>query len=606
MSMSTALASPRAARTLLALAACILSPAVHDAHAQQIPATAPGRQFSAWLDAANAADRAAMQAFIDAGRITFATVDQALATARRTGGFDVKKVRSSTDSGIVVLVQERGPTKQFIDVDLAVAAREPARVTRLGLRVVEPPPELAPPKLGPRELEAARAGAPYRTFAAYLEALSSADREHLRRFIEASYPGASLDAEAGFAQQTGGFELRELERATATVASGLVQERHSDQFARFTIVVDSAPPHRIERLVMRAIPRPAAYPVARLSDAELAPALRARLEKDAAAGRFAGAVMVAKLGGASPRTLFSGAYGLADREGGVPNALDTRFRIGSMNKMFTATAILQLAQTGKLRLNEPFGTYVADYPNKDVSGKVTIHHLLTHTGGTGDIFGPEFDARRTGLRTHDDYVALYGKRGLRFEPGARWEYSNYGMLLLGVVIERVSGMSYYDYVERHIYRPAGMTRSGSLPEGEAVAGRSVGYTRRGGPWTPNTGTLPWRGTAAGGGYSTVGDLVAFAQALTTHELLDAEHTSLLIAGKVDIADGVKYAYGFDDDRSDGERSVGHGGGAPGMNGELRIYPRSGYVIAALSNLDPPAASQVVSFIKPRLARPVVP
>jgi len=90
-------------------------------------------------------------------------------------------------------------------------------------------------------------------------------------------------------------------------------------------------------------------------------------------------------------------------------------------------------QGGKIKLSEPFGKYIGDYPNKDAAGKVTIEQLLTHTGGTGDIFGPQFEEHRKDLRNLQDYVNLYGKRGLEFAPGSRWEYSNYGFLLLGVV-----------------------------------------------------------------------------------------------------------------------------------------------------------------------------
>jgi CubicO group peptidase (beta-lactamase class C family) len=290
---------------------------------------------------------------------------------------------------------------------------------------------------------------------------------------------------------------------------------------------------------------------------------------------------------------------LADREAMVANTLDTRFRIGSMNKMFTATSILRLVEAGNVSLTAPFGNYVTDYPNENVASKVTIHHLLTHTGGTGDIFGPTFDAHRLELRTLDDYVNLYGQRDLAFEPGSRWEYSNYGMVLLGVVIERVSGQSYYDYVTEYVYEPAGMTGSGSEPESEAVPGRSVGYTRGqgGGNWVPNTDTLPYRGTSAGGGYSTVGDLMKFATALMNNTLLSAENTALLIDRKVNADLGGNYAYGFVDMRdASGAGAVGHPGGSPGMNGDLRIYPKSGTVIAVLSNLDPPAAMLVSSFL----------
>ena len=172
--------------------------------------------------------------------------------------------------------------------------------------------------------------------------------------------------------------------------------------------------------------------------------------------------------------MFSQAYGLANREKKTPNQPSTQFRIGSMNKMFTAVSILQLVQAGKIQLTDPFGTYLTDYATKDASSKVTIHQLLTHTGGTGDIFGPEFDAHRLELRTLQDYVKLYEKRGLQFEPGTRWEYSNYGFLLLGAVIEKVSGQTYYDYVREHVFKPAGMNSTDSLPESAPVPDRSVG------------------------------------------------------------------------------------------------------------------------------------
>jgi CubicO group peptidase (beta-lactamase class C family) len=173
------------------------------------------------------------------------------------------------------------------------------------------------------------------------------------------------------------------------------------------------------------------------------------------------------------------------------------------------------------------------------------------------------------------------------------------MVLLGVVIERVTGESYYDYVAANIYRPAGMTRTGSEPESEAVGGRAIGYMRGPGGWTPNTDTLPYRGMAAGGGYSTVGDFLRFATALLGSKLLDAKHTELLITGKVDAGPGGgRYAYGFADARRDGAGWVGHSGGAPGQTGDLRIYPKSGYVVVALAN--GPGAPAVTSFIDARL------
>ena len=564
-----------------------------------IPETSAGKLFSAWLNATNSGDRATMQQFIEE-HMAWSNIEHDLAMRNQTGGFDVKKVEESSATRLVVLAQERGPGHQFVRITTDVAAEDPDKIAGMLVQPAQAPGDLAPHKMTEAEAKAARNGIPYRQFSAWLEAFNSGDRARLGQFLNTNFPGRNLDREMSFRAQTGGFEIRALEQATATTLTGLVQERHSDQFGEFKIVVEADEQHRIKEFGINAIPRPAEFPIARLSEAETIAALRDKLEKDTAAGRFSGAVLVARQG----KVLFSGAYGMADREKKVENKLDTRFRIGSMNKMFTAVSILQLVQAGKIKLTDPLGKYIKDYPNQETASKVTIHQLLTHTGGTGDIFGPQFDAHRLELRALNDYVALYGKRAPEFEPGSRFSYSNYGMVLLGVVVERVSGQSYYDYVAEHVYKPAGMTLTGSQPESEAVSGRSIGYMRpdEGGAWIPNTSTLPYRGTSAGGGYSTVGDLLKFADALMSHKLLNAEYTDLLITGKVEAGRGRMYAYGFEDGRKDGNGAVGHGGGAPGMNGDLRIYPKSGYVVAVLSNLDPPAATQVSSFLDLRLPR----
>jgi D-alanyl-D-alanine carboxypeptidase len=439
-------------------------------------------------------------------------------------------------------------------------------------------------------------------FTAWLAALNSGDRRQMEEILGhfKDRGDREVNGMMEFRQRTGGFDVKKVEETSPLRISGLLQERNSDQFARFTMDVEAEAPHKITRFDLNAIPRPAEFPVERLSQNELLAALLEKLDKDSAADKFAGAVIVAKDG----KVIFKGAYGMADREKKIPNVLETKFRIGSMNKMFTATSILQLVQAGKIALSDPMGKYITDYPNKEVASKVTIQHLLTHTGGTSDIFGPEFDAHRKELKTLQDYVNLYGKRNVEFEPGSRWEYSNYGFLLLGVVVERVSGKSYYDYVNENIYGPAGMTASGSLTEDQMVANRSIGYTHAGGGGLqPNTDTLPYRGTSAGGGYSTVEDLLKFANAVTSHKLLDAKNTELLTTGKVNTARGVKYAFGFMDDDTDATmRHFGHGGGAPGMNGDLEVYPQNGYVIAVLSNLDPPAASRISDFVCNRLPK----
>jgi D-alanyl-D-alanine carboxypeptidase len=435
-------------------------------------------------------------------------------------------------------------------------------------------------------------------FAAWIESFNRGDTNLHREFLQKNSPSriSSLDREMSFRQRTGGFDLNKIEESTATKVVALVQERSSDQMARLTLEVQAEDPHQITRIELSAIPRPAEFALPHLPEGALLAATRRNIAAEVAADRFAGAVLIVKNG----KPVFSETYGLADREHKTPNTLKTRFRIGSMNKMFTAVSILQLAQAQKLQLSDTMGKYLTDYPNKDVASKVTIHQLLTHTGGTGDIFGSEFEAHRGELRTLQDYVNLYGNRAPKFEPGSRWEYSNYGFILLGAIIEKVSGQSYYDYVREHVYVPAGMTSTGSEAEDKAVSDRSIGYTKMDSPaWMPNTDTLPYRGTSAGGGYSTVEDLARFAEALQGHKVLDARYTEMLTTGKPGTPDN-SYAYGFEDRMFNGTRCFGHGGGAPGMNGDLKICTGTGYVIVVLANLDPPAASRVSDFIANRL------
>ena len=441
-------------------------------------------------------------------------------------------------------------------------------------------------------------------FQGWLTAFNSGNRATLKDFLEKNRPSAvsRLDDLLEFRNRTGGFELKKPESSTATSFVALVKEQESEEFARVFFDVEPDPPYHISKIEFRAIPMPPEFAVPRMAEPEAITALRTYLEQATGADKFSGTALIAHNG----KAVFEQPYGLADRAKRVPNQINTQFRIGSMNKMFTAVAILQLVQSGKMKLTDPLAKFLPDYANKDLASNVTIHHLLTHTGGTGDFFGPEFDAHRLELKTLNDYVKLYEKRPLQFEPGSKWEYSNFGFLLLGVVVEKVSGQSYYDYVREHVFKPAGMSSTDSLPESESVALRSIGYMKENpdSPWTPNTDTLPFRGTSAGGGYSTVGDLMRFAVALENNKLLDAEHTKLLLTGKVDRPGGGKYAYGFGDEETNGVHCYGHSGGAPGMNGELTFCPQTGYIIAILANMDPPAATRAADYVSNRLPLPI--
>jgi D-alanyl-D-alanine carboxypeptidase len=453
----------------------------------------------------------------------------------------------------------------------------------LGLSLAAAPPQLPSTPAG-------------KVLGGYLEALNSGNKEKLEAFVKAHRPDRPLavDIMLDLRWNTGGLDLYSVESSQKLNIQTVLIEREGGRYNRMSVAVNDGNPAAITNISLVVIPPPPGAPVpSRLTQEQAVGAWNAEIEKAASNGKFSGVWLWAKNG----KAITSGASGKADREKGVNNTLNTRFRIGSMNKMFTAVATLQFVERGKLSLDDTIGKILPDYPNTNLASKAKIRHLLSHTGGAGDIFGPEFDEHRLELKTLQDYVKLYGNRDIQFEPGSRWEYSNYGFLLLGVVIEKIAGISYYDFIADNIYKVAGMTESGSEPESVQVANRSKGYMRDRFEMVSNQGTLPWRGTSAGGGYTTAGDLMKFAAALMANKLLKAE--TLAEATRPQFSTG-SYGFGFQIGRPEDGQTYGHGGGAPGMNGILRVYPDSGQSVIVLCNLDSPSASRIGDWLHARM------
>jgi D-alanyl-D-alanine carboxypeptidase len=374
----------------------------------------------------------------------------------------------------------------------------------------------------------------------------------------------------------------------------LLSAEKGDDFWQSSMRIDPADPMKVLEAALGPADRPPEFAIPRLPRAALQREMARKLAQDVAADRFAGTMMVARHG----RVIYRSASGLADRTAREPVTMDTRFRIGSANKMFTAIGVLQLVEQGRIALDAPVGTYLSDYPNRAFAGSVTIRQLLTHTGGAGDIFTPEYEARRLETRTLADYVRLFGDRAPDTSEEGRNAYSNYGYVLLGRIIEVVSGEDYYRYVERNIFRRAGMGDTASLPEDQPVPNRSRGYTRRNGRLADNADTLPYRGSAAGGGYTTAADLIRFGHALRSGRLLSS--AMVRQATSPQRPDGW-YGFGFWIGGQGPTRNWGHGGGAPGMNAAFRVFPELDAVVVALANLDPLAADNQAAFYANRIA-----
>lgn len=290
----------------------------------------------------------------------------------------------------------------------------------------------------------------------------------------------------------------------------------------------------------------------------------------AKADAFSGVVIIVKDG----NPIFSKAYGLANVETGTANKVDTKFNVGSINKDFTVIAIGQLMRQGKLNWNTKLIEVFPDYPSKDAAQKITIGQLVTMRSGIGDFVNNEFwTMDRSKLRDLKDFLALFVNKPLLFEPGTSRRYSNGGYVLLGLIIEKLSGMSYYDYVRENVFKPAGMLDSDSFYMDKLPPNTAYGYTIHH-QKTPGRGRnntiLSARGSSAGGGYSTAADLLKFVAALRS--------------GKLEMPDdNGAFPKGFG--------GIGTAGGSEGVNALLETDERSGFTLVVLSNIDPPSAEK---------------
>jgi len=358
----------------------------------------------------------------------------------------------------------------------------------------------------------------------------------------------------------------------------------TDSWVKLTVAVEEEPPHKISSIGLMLTDPPEDKRPEQLSDQDIVNTLAQFMENLAKGDKFSGTVLLAK----NDKILFKGAFGLASIRYGVPNKLDTKFNLGSMNKMFTAVAVAQLVEAGKLSYDDPVGKYLdADWVHPETAQKVKIKHLLTHTSGLGNFFSKEFvESSRLMYRGIDDWKALINQDKPKFEPGTSWSYSNSGMFLLGPIIEKASGQGYYDYIREHIYKPAGMINSGCFDNDRPIPNLAIGYEKRytaeGFYWRNNIFDHTVKGGPAGGGFSTVEDLFRFARALHEGKLVSKETAEVLTTPKPEL-NSRRYGYGFGVTEEENDTEVGHTGGYTGISAVLTIFKKSGYTYAVLSN-----------------------
>jgi CubicO group peptidase (beta-lactamase class C family) len=441
----------------------------------------------------------------------------------------------------------------------------------------------------------------------FTSAINAGDPDRIKQLVDqdlaASLQKLPLAAHIGLQMtmwhMSRGLDLHELQEVGPYEATALFKNRLTGGWNALWFKLESQPPHRIVAIGPRKPNPPESIP-RRLSDKQIARELETFMQRLARVDAFSGAVALGKNGA----VVFQGAYGQADRDTGVAATPDTKYHLASMSKMFTAVAIGQLVERGQLSFDDSLSKFIPQFPNEEAAKKIQIKHLLSHSAGLGMWWGPRYQESAKDFRSVDEMLAWAAEdeKATQFEPGSQFKYSNTGFVVLGKVIEIVTGQSYYDYVREHIFKPAGMDDTDSFARDAARAKLATGYARTfdegGAPsFRSNTAMLGARGGPHGGGYSTATNLLKFSDALRSGKLLKRENVAILLSAKPELG-ATEYGYGFDVDETRG--TAGHGGGSHGISNNFEMFLDSGWTAIVLSNYTMPgieASAPVVQKIQ---------
>ncbi len=434
---------------------------------------------------------------------------------------------------------------------------------------------------------------------AFLTAFDSGDPSRLEQFFVASTNPESAAARPpaqralrlkGVRQELGFVKLRKVDGQSPNAATVFV-EGERGQLLAIGFRFEPGPETWLGGLTVdEATPEDLAGPLPPMTEQEALAALDRAVAQAVASDEFSGAVLISRRG----KTAFLRAWGLASKEFEVQNRPDTKFNLGSINKIFTRIAVAQLIEKGKVTLDGTIGRYLPGYTNREAAAKVTVRQLLEMESGIGDFFGTRFESTpKDRFRQNADFLPMFVDQPLAFAPGTQRQYSNGSYIVLGEIIARVSGQDYYDYARDNIFAPAGMNDTDSYEADVPVANLAEGYTRNWdgaertvGPRRKNVYTRPARGSAAGGGYSTAPDLLRFTEALVGDKLLSPPYTDWILTG----AEPQQGQAGRTGAPSGG--GLGIAGGAPGINAALEFDVATGDTIIVMSNYDPPAAMEI--------------
>ena len=403
---------------------------------------------------------------------------------------------------------------------------------------------------------------------AWLEAYHTGDSVRIAATLGRLYTAEALARRSaaeraggvmGWRREYGGFEPARIDSVQSGMVAVTVRQALTRGWGMLFFEVDSASPVRVTGVSLIPFVEPPDWQRVERAGSEeaLAERVSALAEQLAGTGAFRGVVLMTR----GDRVILHRGYGVG---------ADSSFELASVSKMFTAVATLQLVEQGKLSTDATIGSVLPDYP-PGPSAQVTIHQLLTMSAGIPDLFrSPRYRGRQDQFRTLRDHWPLFVESPLEFSPGTRWSYSNSNFMILGSVIERVSGESFADYLRKYVLDRAGMS-----------------HTTAGSP--------------AGGGRSTAQDMAAFGRAFLGGRLVGPEMVARATAGYIDTEYGGRDGFGLETRDWNGVRIVGHGGAYPGVSNQVDFFPAQGYSVVVLSNVSRSGAQALAHYARMLIA-----
>jgi CubicO group peptidase (beta-lactamase class C family) len=426
----------------------------------------------------------------------------------------------------------------------------------------------APPDVASRTLElpSTPAGS---ALAAWLEAYNTGDSVRIAATLARLYTAEALARRPaaeraggvmGWRREYGGFEPARIDSVQSGMIVVTVRESLTRGWGMLFVEVDSASPAKVTGVSLIPFVEPPDWQSVERAGGEAALSERVSglAEQLAATGAFRGVVLVTR-----------GDQVLLHRGYGIP--ADSTFELASVSKMFTAAATLQLVEQGRLSTDATIGAVLPEYPQGPSAAQATIHHLLTMSSGIPDLFrSPRYRGRQDQFRTLRDHWPLFVESPLEFPPGTRWSYSNSNFMILGSVIEQVSGESFADYIAKYVLDRAGMSRTTA-------------------------------GSPAGGGRSTAQDMAAFGRAFLGGRLVGREMVARATAGYIATEYGGRDGFGLETRDWNGVRIVGHGGAYPGVSNQVDFFPAQEYSVVVLSNVSRSGAQALANYARMLIA-----